>query len=258
MGQEVKRVKLSVWEILTNGAKFYKQHFRKLAPAAAVLSLFMALTSIMTFVLALGQNNNNSILLLFGLVLGPVVLLASLIFGTKVTIALYILINDQYVVYNKHPLNFLRAYEKTWGKFWITVGYMLLISLWILVPNIILMGREIPYLYLINTGLSAVVMAYYYFLLPMIAIEPKSSEYARQAVKLAKGNRIRLFALQVITVSVFGLLNNIFTNMFTSNPVMALVVGLLSAGIYFFTNTYACIIAVAAYRKVAHAGKKIK
>ena len=245
----MKWLKLPVWGILTEAAKFYQQNFRKLVPAAAVLALFTALAAIMNYLLDVAQS--SLAVLPWSLVLAAVVLLANLVFGTKTTIALYILINDQCVIYNKHPLSFSGAYKKTWGKYWITLGYMFLISLWILIPNIILLGREVPYLNLINTGLSAIVMTYYYFLLPMIAIEPKSNGYAKRAVKLAKGNRFRLFALQIITVSVFGLLNNIFTNMFSDNPVMTLVVGLLYACIYFFTNTYACVVAVAAYRRVA-------
>ena len=245
----MNRLKLPVWGILTETAKFYQQNFKKLAPAAAVLALFTALTAIMNYVLDIAGG--NLAVLPWSLVLSAVVLLANLVFGTKTTIALYILINDQYVIYNKHPLSFSGAYKKTWGKYWITLGYMFLISLWVLIPNLILIGRDVPYLNLINTGLFAIVMTYYYFLLPMIAIEPKSNGYAKRAVKLAKGNSFRLFALQIITVSVFGLLNNIFTNMFMGNPVMTLVVGLLYACIYFFTNTYACVVAVAAYRRVA-------
>ena len=101
----------------------------------------------------------------------------------------------------------------------------------------------------INVVFFAVVLAYYYFLLPMIAVGSETDGYAAKAAKARKGNYFRLLLLQAITVSSVALLSSI-CDLFVYSPAEKLLVGLAVICIYFFSTPFAYVTAIVAYRKL--------
>ena len=244
---EVYRVKLSVKEVLADSVRLYLQHFRLLALPAFFLVLLQVFSALFSYCMEVYQGNP---VLLLGvgtafIILGFVLLLLA----PKVSIALYILIDNQFIVHNKHPLTFTSAMKQTYGKYWPTIGYSLLLGLAMAIPSVALMRWNIPYMSFINVVFFAVIMAYYYFLLPMIAVGPETGGYATRAAKLAKGNYFRLLLLQAITVSSVALFSSI-CDLFVYSPAEKLLVGLAVICIYFFSTPFAYVTAIVAYRKL--------
>ena len=243
-------MKLNVKEILSDAFAFYKGNWKRLVG----LSVFMTLCAFPMY----GMSGLEALLkpllksqtpleqavpmLMTWTIYVYAILIPLLFFAPKVMMTFYIFVN---VLLGKKPCTFREAYIDTKGKYWLCVGYALLMG----IAYVALM--QIPFLpgamygLIIQTLWFALVGAFFYTVIPQIAIESKGYKYLRKTWVMQKGNFRKLVLLQFLTLGLLSLVVGISNLLF---PAQAAIIQLVHVLLYGITYPFYVIVATIVYR----------
>lgn len=235
---------LSVKDIFVEAARFYRASFKKMAPFSFVIFLCSTLFVGFIFGSTLLKPSNPFFGASMALIMAMIVISIAVL--PKLNLALYIQIDR---TMDGRSLSFGEAYHETDGKYWLMIGYSLLIGLWMVVPVMIMAPFSFAYKNLVMTALGAFVYALYYFVIPMIAIEPKTGKYIRRAIALQKGNYLKILLLQFITSTLLSLLYQFVPPITIGGAQMFFLFNFVYFFINFLLLPYSATVAVTAYRK---------
>lgn len=240
-------MKISVRKVLLEAASFYKENFRYLAVTSLLLCVLFAIPSV-----AIAPNmviTQGALIWLFiGLEWAWIVLI--IIFMPKFFLAIEIIINSSL---DENRMTLGEAYRRTKGKngnFW---GRSILVALMGAVPYVVILLLKIPFAYIIGPVYMAFIASLYYMVVPMIALEPKTTRYLRKSAKMIKGNYLMILLLYFITATLLALLTGIVTHIFTGDAIALLITNIVHYLIYFFVLPFSETVRVMVYRHLPKA-----
>ena len=248
------RSKLNIIGILTESASFYEGNFKYLIGFTIIyiaLDAFWIALEIIRDIFRVQPTSLELIAMMGSLLiimLGVVVLV--FIFGPRFMLAIIVKINS---AMNNRAMTLEQSYRETKGKYWVTLGYIILVILISELPVFLLAFFNIRSLFLelfIGFLYVTATSALFFLLLPLIALGKGTGDYLGRAVKLIKGNYFCVLFLYGLTVS---LLNFIYVivdvNLWEIPPRIAL--GIIYILILFFLFPFAQVVMVTVYRKLA-------
>jgi len=249
-------LKLNIKEVLTESALFYKDHFKCLIGFSSIYIVIEAFLISQDIILSMfmAQPTSYQLIVMMGswliLAIGGIVLLV--IFGPRFLLAILVHINS---LVNKKPLTFEQSYRETKGKYWITLGCIVLVMLISGIPALLLLLLDFNSLFismLIAALYIAAINALFFLLLPLIALSKNNEEYISRTFQLIKGNYLNVLFLYGLTTSllyfVYGIID--IGLMDISSRV---VWGTFYLLILFFVFPLAQVVLVVVYRKLTRA-----
>jgi hypothetical protein len=247
-------MKLNLMGILTESASFYKNNFKYLIGFSfifVIVNAFMIGQIIIMEMFMAQPASYESITIMGGwliLMVGMLVIL--LIFGPRFMLAIIVLINS---VMKKKAMTLNQSYRETKGKYWITLGCSILVSIISVLPAMILLPNyeNYPFMLLIDTLYSTAISALFFMLLPLIALSKNSKGYIGRAVKLIKGHYSTAFFLYALTSSLPYFLYISVDNFLSAEIPSRVILLIFYALILFFVFPLSQVVMVVMYRKLA-------
>lgn len=171
-----------------------------------------------------------------------------IIFSPRMTLSTSVLANSQL---EGAPEKLGAAYRATKGKYWLTVGCMLLVAI-CKFPAALLSNGSVSTM-LISVLFTAVINALFYVLMPMIALEPITGKYLRRSVSTMRGNFWEGLILILIVSTVISVMFSMIRSVFTGNEASLLIADLVYALISALIIPIGGICATLVYRKLTPA-----
>ncbi|MDR1821397.1 MAG: hypothetical protein LBQ91_03065 [Oscillospiraceae bacterium] len=234
-------MKININSTLSAAFDFYKNNLKKLLTFSAISVLPLILVQ---FVLNLALRPGMSTGFVF---LGVLFDFAVLVLIIKCYLATDIFINGRL---NDEALSIGEAFKLTRGRFWRYVGNAFLLGLIIVVPSFVLVFLNVPYAFSIMMVGFVFVMALYYPLTPMAALELQYGNLLGRARQMVKGNYARVVALQLITTSELTILHNICDTVFAGKTAALLAVDIVYYCLWFLLVPFAAVVSVLVYREL--------
>ena len=245
-------MKLSIAEILTESASFYKNNFKYLISFSCIYVLIEAffIAQEITLDILMHQPTSHQLIAMLGswIIISIGVLILVLIFGPRFLLAIIVQINS--VMKNK-AMTLEQSYRETKGKYWVTLGCIVLVMLISGLPVLLLALLDLYNIFigLLITLYVTSINALFFMLLPLIALSKNTEGYIHRAVKLIKGNYIRVFFLYALTTS---LLYFVYVTVEIELVEISsrVVVGIFYLLILFFVFPFSQVVMVVVYRKL--------
>ncbi|OQB12018.1 MAG: hypothetical protein BWY15_02338 [Firmicutes bacterium ADurb.Bin193] len=200
--------------------------------------------SLFSFVPNLAKDN-LTVIALVGFI-GFAVMIVYIIVGPKLFLGMQIFINS---ILDKKAISFGETYRQTRGKYWLLIGYSFFIALWF-TPYIALIFLKIPYASVIGAIYVGFIVAYYYTIMPSIAIEAKTNHYITKNAELIKGNYLNILMLVLLTTTTYSVIYGLLASLFQGRATEMFILGIANAFISMFTYPFISIVSVIVYRKL--------
>ena len=244
-------MRLNLREILYESASFYKKNILHLFSFSAIYvinELVWSSSGIMFYVF---DGMEESIELVFMMAtsffLFSLWLIAMVVFGPRLILAIILFINH---LMDGNRIALTQAYKETKGKYWIALGFFILIILVRDGPIILFQNLDVPYGRLMSTLYYSCIRAVFYLLLPIIALNKKSREYLKRAIKMIKGNFLKIVLINVLIISLVPYVYNRIEWGIYGASFMFIEMNLLAI-ILLFVFPFAQTVNVVVYRKLA-------
>lgn len=234
-------MKISIKQVLSEAVTFYKGNFRFLAG----LSFIIIIPTILIQPISFLPTDNATLMALFGLILLPF-LIALIVVFPKLYLAMMILIDS---LLADKEMRIGEAYRQTRGKYWLLVGCSLVVGL-CLIPSIVLIFLKTPFAGPIGSLYQAFILSFFYVMIPLIAIEPKTSHCLSRSTQMIKGNYPAALALTLITSTFLAVINGILQYIFQGQTIVLFLIGIIYALLYFFIYPFASTVTVIVYRQL--------
>jgi len=235
-------MKINVKQVLSDAVVFYKGNFKFLAG----LSFFITILTLLMQIAGYLPTDNLALMALLGLVfLAAAILVLAVL--PKLYMAMMILINS---LLDEKEMRTDEAYRQTKGKYWVLVGCSLLVGL-MLIPGTLLVYFKIPFAGPISSLYYAFIFSFFYVMIPMIAIEPKTSHYLSRSSQMIIDNYPAALALNLITSTLLTVINGTLIYIFQGNNLALITVTIIYSLLYFFIYPFASTVTVIVYRQLA-------
>ena len=247
-------MKLSIKEIFEESALLYNKNFE------CFMGFTVIYVSIRAFWIALEiafdafrnlpttSELITSMGSLFIFMLGVVVVM--FIFGPRFLLAILVQINS---IVNEKPMKLEQSYMETKGKYWIALGCIILVVLISELPILILFFFDLGNSFLellISSIYVAAIYALFFMLLPVIALSKNTKGYIGRAVKLIRGNYLKVLFWYILTTSLlyFAYVTVEIELLEISSRI---VVGIIYLLALLFIFPFSQVVRVVIYRKLA-------
>jgi len=185
-------MKINIKQVLSEAVNLCIHHYKRVL----IVSLILFVYSIFSIVLneAFNIKNTNSFIYV-GLAAVYILLVITIVFLPIFHMAALKLINS---FIDNASISLKEAYIQTRGKYGSYIGCGLLMGLIYIPVTILIYALKAPIPTILQYIYYAFSMSIFYLVMPMIALEPKTSHYIKKSVSLLKGNYLTALVLTLI------------------------------------------------------------
>ena len=231
-------MKINVKQVLSEAVSFYKVNFKYLAGISLIMCIFGAAFNMSPML-------DPHSLLSVGLIL--MLAIAALVLMPRLFLIIVIIIDS---LFDKNRVTFGEAYRQIKGKYWIILSRLFLVVVISFIPAFVLIYMEIPFASAIGGVCSAFIMALYYMLIPIIALEPKTKQYLKKSIQRIKGNYTAALKLYLLTTTLLGVIIATLQQFFAGGTTPHIIAGTAYLLVFFFVFPFAETVIVIVYRQL--------
>jgi len=179
--------------------------------------------------------------------LGNALMITVIVYGPRFLLAIIIQIDS---VMKDNIISLERAHKKTKGKYWKTLGCLLLIILFGEVPRYLLFTLNNPFVDIVAVLYFASIGMLFYMLIPVIALSIETTGYMKRTLEMIKGNYLRIFLLYVLTTTFLSYIHLITEGFFFNTSVQS-TINIFYIIAIIFVFPFSQVVAVVVYKYLA-------
>jgi len=243
-------LKLSLSNVLSESISFYKKNIVYLLGFSIIYvmnDLMWASFDIVLFVHAGMEESMER--LAFTMRIFPLFFMwvaALFVFGPRFILAIILFINH---LMEGKKITLIQAYKRTKGKYWLVLGFFVLMVCVRDAPRIIFSYSPHFHSELIHSLYASGIRALFYLLFPIVALTEKSNDYLKRALQMTKGNYLKILLLCALTITLTPYVFYIIERRIDGFPLMFTVMNLYAI-VLLFVFPFAQTVNLVVYRKL--------
>jgi len=235
--------KIYISETLKSSFNLYRAHFKKLFIFASLFTVFSIISSFYEFF----KNSEEPQWFVVPFML---LSLISLYFMLKAILGIQIYITG---AINNKTLSIKDSLGGTHGKLLRYFGNMVATGIF-LIPIVLITyyfnTLNNPYYFLISISYNFLIFPLYFLLEPIVALEEKDTFKLKKAIKLIKGNYVRIIIVVFVAQLLWRIPNMIAQAFFKENQFVILLLNAANGIILIFSNAFSSVVKCVLYRQL--------